>query len=185
MKKGIFIILFIACAQMLSGQGSGTGGSGINIEFLEETIIGNVVYQDGITPVADLPVRVWSKDQKKMVFRTRTDKDGVFKLPRQQSGESFIFVGQVKIDMKTLTQGGDMLVQNHDLIVVLSRPFTIDMTPKFTDITVGSIAMTVPARIPDNQSEVIPVPEVIRPQPDILIVTNVIVEPPPITVVSP
>jgi len=192
----IVCLAVFACYSIIIGQEGGTGGGGVNIELIAENIVGNVIYQDGVTPVADLPVRIWSKDKQKMVFRTRTDKSGVFKLPRQSQGESYIFVGQVKIDMKILSQGGNMLVQNHDLVVVLSRPFTIDMTPRMSDMTVGSVAMSAPSVISnpnDNKDTVIDGnagrgndnPRPGSPDPDILIVTNIVDIPVPPPVVSP
>ncbi len=154
MKQLTYMLIVISCfcwVPFLKGQETGAGG--VNIELVAENIVGNVIYQDGITPVDNLPVRIWSKDQQKMIFRTRTDKDGVFQLPRMNQGESYIYIGQIKIDMKTLTQGGNMLSQSHDLVVVLSRPFTVETTPRISDMTVGAVSMSSPA-ILSNKNDI-------------------------------
>ena len=100
-------------------------------------------------------------------------------------GENYIYVGQIKIDMKILTQGGNMLGQNHDLVVVLSRPFTVDAAPRISDMTIGAVTMSTPALIPPNEEHIRPVPSGSRPPEPIPPVPPEPIPPEPPRVVSP
>ncbi len=64
-------------------------------------IIGKVLYPDGKTPAATVPVRVWSTSKKKFVFEATTDKKGAYKLPKLATDGYFVVYGdRVSVDLR-------------------------------------------------------------------------------------
>lgn len=62
---------------------------------------GKVLYTDGKTAAADVPVRVWSTTQKKFVHETTTDKKGEYKLPKLAADKYLVVYGdRVRVDLR-------------------------------------------------------------------------------------
>ena len=92
-----------------------------DLSVLPGEFSGVVMYPDGRTPVEGLAVRVWDAQTEKIVFRTRTDKDGAFGIPELPEGDRYVTVGSVRIDMKLLTARAGITPQPHGLVIVLPK----------------------------------------------------------------
>ncbi len=62
---------------------------------------GQVLYPEGKTPAAKVPVRVWSVEEKKFVHQTTTDEKGNYKLPALKPGRYLVIFGdRVSVDLR-------------------------------------------------------------------------------------
>lgn len=153
-------------------------GAGLSphMELIPEEVNGVVLFPDGQTPVADLPIRVWDADQEKILFRTSTDRDGIFKLPEVPTGRLFIYVGRMRIEVRVLDRAINAAHQRHDLIIVISRQMVYGQVPVMEDVmlTAGAAGLTEFYLLQNLQPRN-PQPPPTPPDP----------EPPPPTPVSP
>ena len=53
-----------------------------DVSILPAEVRGIVLFPDGKTPVDRLRVRVWNADTEEIVYKTKTDKGGVFGVPK-------------------------------------------------------------------------------------------------------
>lgn len=71
------------------------------IEVKPGELKGQVLYPDGKTPAAKVPVRVWSVDQKKFVQETTTDEKGNYTLAALKPGRYLVIFGdRVSVDLR-------------------------------------------------------------------------------------
>lgn len=124
---------------------AGRGETPIEIELLPEDIVGVVLRPDGKTPIAELPVRVWNTEKNKTIYRTKTDKDGIFRLPALKASRNIVFVGRVKIDMRILSARKDALMQRHDWVIVMPRGLLMSRMPEMADIIMGIPVLLQPS----------------------------------------
>ena len=82
---------------------------------------GVVLYPDGATAVDRLRVRVWDADTEEVIYRKRTDGDGVFVVPKLKEGSHYVTVGPVRIDMRILTPRAGITPQQHGVLVVIPK----------------------------------------------------------------
>ena len=129
---------------------------GFPVEWAAREITGVVVFSDGETPVRDLPVKIWSLDRKKMIYRSRTDQDGGFRVPRVTDERCYLFVGQVKINMRFLSGPQGAPVQDHDVVVALSRPYVTASAPTASPQLLNVLIAPALMRPPDAPSVVSP-----------------------------
>jgi len=62
---------------------------------------GQVLYPDARTPVAEVPVRVWSVAETKFVYQGMTDTKGNYTLPELKPGRYILIVGdRVSVDVR-------------------------------------------------------------------------------------
>ncbi|OVE75616.1 hypothetical protein BVX97_04320 [bacterium E08(2017)] len=127
------------CAGTLFAQ-----DNAVHVELAEHEIVGLALYPDGETPVVDLPVRVWSVDKKEMVFRSRTDKTGAFRVPRVESGENYLFIGRVRINLKMIKPDAGGVHQYHDIIMVVDRGMVLPARPNLMEVLVAPVIMRPP-----------------------------------------
>ncbi len=84
---------------------------------------GQVLYPDGKTPAAKVPVRVWSVKEKKFVHETGTDEKGRYSLPALKEGRYLLIFGdRVSVELRVLplaTMAGRPL----DVIIPRGRVF--------------------------------------------------------------
>lgn len=92
-----------------------------DLSVLPAEVRGVVLMPDGSTPVDKLRVRVWNADTEEIIFRTRTDKQGVFSVPRLAEGNHYVTVGAVRIDMRILTARAGVTSQSHGVVVVVPK----------------------------------------------------------------
>ena len=55
------------------------------------------------------------------MYRTRTDKSGVFNVPELDEGSHYVTVGPVRIDMEVLTARAGVTPQPHGFVVVIPK----------------------------------------------------------------
>jgi len=96
-----------------------------DIEMLTEPLQGIVLFSDGKTPVAELPVRLWNAKENKIIYRGNTDNNGIFRIPRLLMGGSILFVGRLRVDLKVIENSGSSIGQQHDMIVVAPRSILV------------------------------------------------------------
>ncbi len=110
-----------------------------DLSVLPARVRGVVLLPDGETPVDGLQVRLWDADSEEVVFKSRTDKDGVFEVPKLTEGSHYVTVGPVRIDMRILTARAGVTPQPHGLVVVV--PKRLPMMPVLIP---GATAMALP-----------------------------------------
>ena len=133
MKKRIILALF-ACVLCTMGQLVLADEFVAEVQVMPDEIVGVVLYPDGTTPVIDLPVRIWDTDRNRMVHRTKTNSEGVFRIPTMKEGRFYLFVGGLRIDMEVLLANKELLSQQHDLVIVLPRKMTLGTSVKVYDL---------------------------------------------------
>ena len=120
----ISAMLMVRCAGSLGAELAEVG-----TDMPREELAGVAMFPDGVTPIGNLPVRVWSVDKQKMVYRTRTDADGLFHVPIIRVGRYYLFVGRAKININVLLSSGMALSQNNDIVVVLPYRMMVSSMP--------------------------------------------------------
>ncbi len=110
-----------------------------DLSVLPARVRGVVLLPDGETPVSGLQVRLWNADSEEVIFKSRTDKDGVFEVPKMTEGSHYVTVGPVRIDMRILTARAGVTPQPHGLVVVI--PKRLPMMPVLIP---GATAMALP-----------------------------------------
>lgn len=110
-----------------------------DLSVLPARVRGVVLLPDGETPVDGLQVRLWDADTEKVVYRSRTNSDGVFDVPKLTQGSHYVTVGPVRIDMRILTARAGVTPQPHGLVVVV--PKRLPMMPVLIP---GASAMALP-----------------------------------------
>lgn len=144
------IVLFVTCC-------SGFGQTVVpRIDMLPESIRGIILYPDGKTPVADVPIRLWSVKEDRIVHRSASDANGAFEIPRMSGGECFLFIGRLRIDLRVLAHHGEALIQQHDMILVMprrmlvtgGRMYDVLISPVLAAASAGSIGEATARRPP-------------------------------------
>jgi hypothetical protein len=110
-----------------------------DLSVLPARVRGVVLLPDGETPVSRLQVRLWNADTEEVVFKTRTNTDGVFEVPKLSEGSHYVTVGPVRIDMRILTARAGVTPQPHGLVVVV--PKRLPMMPVLIP---GATALALP-----------------------------------------
>jgi len=117
-----------------------------------QEIIGVALFPDGRTPVVGLPVRIWDVAAKRFIYRSRTDKHGVFRVPRLGKGLCSLVVGRVKIDLWVFAKEMEGTPQRHDIVVVVPRKMVVSVSPHLFDV----IILPALIRPPDSPRVVSP-----------------------------
>ena len=110
-----------------------------DVAILPAEVRGVVLFPDGETPADGLRVRVWNADTEEIVFKTRTNKNGVFGVPKLDTGSHYVTVGPVRIDMRVLTARAGFTPQAHGFVVVI--PKRAPLTHVFVPSTVTAAAV--------------------------------------------
>ena len=144
-KAGVYLVL---CISFLAGVAALTADAvevvEAHMEIVTDEIVGVALYPDGITPIRDLPVRVWSVDGQKMIYRTRTDEDGVFQIPWLNEGRCYVFIGRVKVDLRVLTADVNTVHQHHDIVAVVPRGMLVSSRPHLMDVVMAGLLLPPP-----------------------------------------
>jgi hypothetical protein len=146
------ILCVAACLVGCCGVDLGLGATEPHMEILPEEIVGVALFPDGETPIVDLPVRVWDIDENRMIYRDRTDEDGVFRIPEIGAERCYIFVGRVKIDLRVMMEDEDALWQHHDIVVVMPKKMLMVRQIRLLDVLIAPALM----RPPDDDGYVSP-----------------------------
>jgi len=132
----------ILVAGTLAGVGWGAEPADVPTPVVREEIVGVALRPDGVTPIGDLPVRLWSVDRQEMIYRTRTKPDGTFRIPRLRSEHYYAFVGRVRVNLKMIAPDDEgEWHQNHDLIVVLPTRILVSASPLVSDLMIAPLLM--------------------------------------------
>lgn len=137
-------VLIIGFILTLSVSGVYAQDADVQVELLEEDIVGLALYPDGETPVVDMPVRVWSVDKKEMIFRSRTDENGNFRIPTLEAGKNYLFVGRVRVNLKIFKGDVNDSHQYHDIVMVVSRGMVVPAKPNIMEILMAPVIMRPP-----------------------------------------
>ena len=128
----------ILVAWALAGVGLGAESSDVPTSLVKEEIVGVALRPDGVTPIGDLPVRLWSVDRQEMIYRTRTKPDGSFRIPTLRSEHYYIFVGRVRVNLKMIAADDEAeWHQYHDLIVILPNRILVSASPLVSDLIIA------------------------------------------------
>lgn len=102
-----------------------------DMSVLPSSLRGIVLWPDGETPVYDMRVHVWDAKNERTVFKTRTDKNGVFHLPEFTEGELYLTAGPVRIDLTVLQAQEGIISQPHAVVIILPKvmPFVPRLLP--------------------------------------------------------
>lgn len=125
-------------------------------ELVANEVVGAVFFADGETPVASFPVRLWSVDQERFLYRTRTNAQGEYRVPRLRAGRTYLMVGRVKIDLQVLAEEPGTLMQRHDIIVILPRRTLLTAKQVLYDYFAGMLPLLA---LPEEPRE----PEIVSP----------------------
>lgn len=112
-----------------------------DVAVLPAEVRGVVLFPDGETPADRLSVTVWNADTEEIVYRTRTDKNGVFDVPRLEEGNHYVTVGPVRIDMRILTARAGVTPQPHGFVVVIPKRMPIVQTLVPSTLTAAAAAL--------------------------------------------
>jgi len=122
-------------AGTLAGVGWATEPADIPTPVVREEIVGVALRPDGITPIGDLPVRLWSVDRQEMIYRIRTKPDGTFRIPALRSEHYYLFVGRVRVNLKMIAPDDEAeWHQYHDLVVVLPNRVLVNASPLVSEL---------------------------------------------------
>ncbi len=84
-------------------------------------IHGFVFYADGVTPAADVPVRVWDFERREFIYQTQTDENGRYTLPKLAPGKYYVTYDWMKLQVLVIENGAGIVQQPHDVVVVIPR----------------------------------------------------------------
>ena len=149
-----------------------------DFDMLPESLQGIVLFPDGETPVAKLPIRLWDIKGKKIIYRLETNEDGIFRIPRLLTGNSLLFVGRLIVNLSVIEKG-NLAGQQHDMIVVMPRSmlvtggrmFDVLISPILANAAVISGDKAVGERKKEKERIIVPVDETppsLPPEPPIV-----------------
>jgi hypothetical protein len=148
-------ILTAAAFLLIGGWGMDAAQFKAHVELLPYDIVGVALYPDGETPAEGLPIRVWDLERRKFIFRSETDAEGVFRVPRLETGKCHLFVGQVKVNLQMLARTEIAMLQHHDIVVVLPRRMVIAQRPEIQDLVLYNVILAPTLISPPPETKVI------------------------------
>lgn len=92
-----------------------------DVAVLPADIRGVVLFPDGKTPADGLTIRVWNAETEEIVFKTKTNKQGIFDLPELEAGNHYVTAGPVRIEMRVLEGRPGTAPQPHGFVVVIPK----------------------------------------------------------------
>ena len=111
----------ILCAA--EGESAATVKYSQYLEIKPGELKGQVLYPDGKTPAATVPVRAWSLSEKKFVHQTNTDEKGQYNLPALKEGRYLLIFGdRVSVDLRVV-ESTDTKTRTLDVIIPRGRAF--------------------------------------------------------------
>ena len=110
-----------------------------DIRAVSSEIRGSVLHIDGETPMSGLPVRLWNMETEETIHKTKTNKDGIFAVPRMSQGEYMLTVGRVNINMGIFAARRGETPQDHSFVIIL--PKRLPMAPLLIPTTLPLLAL--------------------------------------------
>jgi len=114
-----------------------------DVAVLPAEIQGAVLQPDGSSPLKDIAVKVWNSETEEIVYRTRSDENGLFSVPRYNEGEYYVTAGPVRIDMRVLTPRAAVTPQPHGFVIVVPKRLPI-ATPLVPATVTAAAAAAIP-----------------------------------------
>ena len=139
--KGLFVCAIVVATAWPAGLAK--DASDQPTEVPRDEIAGVVYYPDGVTPISGLPIRVWSVDKEKILYRSQTDQEGVFHVPATRSGRCYLFVGRIRVNLQVMATDESEWHQRHDLVVILPHRMRASAIPFVPPIIPGMLKMPV------------------------------------------
>lgn len=113
--KILFILLFILqSAVYLLARGP-------DLSVPPADLRGVVIWADSQAPIDGMRVRVWDASTERVIYRTVTDNDGVFRIPEMGEGDHFITIGSLRVDMRILEPRSGVVTMSHGMVIALPR----------------------------------------------------------------
>lgn len=113
--RGVVSVVVAVALLLVGGPGSprvllaAEGGTAAEVTYSRYLEVkpgelgGQVLYPDGRTPAAKVPVRVWSVQEKKFVYQTTTDEKGHYTVPKLAPGRYLVLFGdRVSVDLRVV-----------------------------------------------------------------------------------
>jgi hypothetical protein len=144
MKK---IVMMLAVLTLVSA--SGIANAAPDVAVLPADIRGVVLFPDGSTPADGLTIRVWNTETEEIVFKTKTNKQGIFDLPRLDPGDHYVTAGPVRIDMRVLDGRPGTVPQPHGFVVVIPKRAPVIQPLIPTTITASATPFLAEAPTPE------------------------------------
>lgn len=146
LRSNVLSLVVLSAVSIAAAVSCFAVDAGPQLQTTPDRILGVVLYPDGVTPVGDLPIRIWSVARNKMIYRTATAADGSFSIPALEDGDCYVFVGRLRIDMKVLKARADALWQANDMVIVLPRGLIVSssVTPKLFDVMLVPLVVRPP-----------------------------------------
>jgi len=143
-------MLMVRCVSSLGAE-----AAGVDTDLPREEMVGVALFPDGVTPIENLPVRVWSVDKQKMVYRTRTDADGLFRVPVIRVGRYYLFVGRARVNINVLLSNEMAGSQNNDIVVILPYRMMVSSVSLGEPVLFAPL-LFAPLALPPNKKVVSP-----------------------------
>jgi hypothetical protein len=131
MRSSVFAVVAAAflcvalCARARPVPSTDKGDSTRNAKLLTikpAKIKGTVLYSDGKTPAAKVPVRLWSIEKKKFIHESTTDQDGAYELPKLTQGRYIaIFGDRMRLDV-VVDEAKGQATEKFKVIIPRGRP---------------------------------------------------------------
>ena len=156
--KYLFLPVFLlACLWLPAPVNAADDGV---IKVLSSEITGFVRYEDGETPVEELEVNVWNKENEQYMkdWRTITDEYGQYSIKPLPTGRYQIEYGVVKVNLDVVEQANVLVYQPHDIIVVIPQAVAVPSL-FLPELTAAGSMVNVPLLISRDPPESIPPPD--------------------------
>ena len=135
---------------------AGIANAAPDVAVLPADIRGVVLFPDGKTPADGLTIRVWNADTEEIVYKTKTNAQGIFDLPEMTIGNHYVTAGPVRIDMRVLEGRPAVTPQPHGFVIVIPKRAPVIQPLIPTTITASATPFLVEAPSPPGPTVVSP-----------------------------
>lgn len=135
-KKTIMVLLVTAMLTL----GSYVSANEADIIIPKEEIRGIVLDSSGSSPLKGIRIRVWDISNEVIVFKTMTDDNGLYRVPRYDTGNYLLTIGEYPVNMSVFQSRSDVLHQENAFVMVLPKAASVPITP----IPVSSLVTAMP-----------------------------------------
>lgn len=142
------LVMFVCCLPR-------RGVAAVDMMAPPSALRGVAVWADGETRVEKLRVRLWNAESESVVYRTRTDNNGMFVIPNVSEGPHYLTVGPVRISIDILQPRAGIVAQTHSIVVVI--PKRLPLTPSLASSAV--LALPMEPSIANTGGDALPLPE--------------------------
>ncbi|MCK4282825.1 MAG: carboxypeptidase regulatory-like domain-containing protein, partial [Candidatus Brocadiae bacterium] len=105
-------------------------------------LTGMVLYPDGKTPAANVAVRVWDVQKGRFVCDLRTDKAGLYKLPKLAPGRYFVVFGDRVNVILDVVAGTESSIDTLNVLIPRGKTVFARMGPEQRSAVLTVLAQT-------------------------------------------